>query len=221
MIDLVNAPELTDIRPFIWAGWKSSVLFTSYLNLQQDIPANSSSEARRSLKKARASGITVSINRDIHRHYHLLQMTYERQGLVPPISEEFMTALVQFVFSRGLGEMWIAETAEGEDTSSGIIIWDRKRAHGWSVATDPRFRDAHAQSLVQLAMFTYLRERGFEVLDMKSANVPSIARYYARYNPVLVPYYRVQKVHRRLGGVAAMKDWLDQSRTRVPDESKA
>ena len=51
-ITLFNSPSLEDIRPFTRNGWKSSVYYTYYLDLTDDLVQKMSRNVRKNIRKA-------------------------------------------------------------------------------------------------------------------------------------------------------------------------
>jgi len=66
-------------------------------------------------------------------------------------------------------------------------------AHGFSAANDPGFRDTGAVSLLLFEMWKNLQNRGFHRYNIMAGNTPRLAKFYAGFNPRLVPYYRVER----------------------------
>jgi len=192
-IKLTNSPGLIDIRPFSWNGWNSKVLYTYCFDLDGDIGERISKKARNTVRKAAKSEITIKISRDIDAFYGLFSMTFERQGLKPPVTREFMERMIKLVDDKGIGDMWIAETGSGEIAAAEIFIWDNLRAYRWSAASHPGYRDTGAPSFLLYDIFGHLKELGFKEVNLMAANTPNLTRFISSFNPRLVPYYSVER----------------------------
>jgi hypothetical protein len=192
-IKLTNSPGLVDIRPFSWNGWESKVLYTYCFDLDGDIGERISKKARNTVRKAAKSDITIKNSRDIDAFYGLFSMTFERQGLKPLVTREFMERMVKLVEAQGVGDMWIAETSTGEAAAAEIFIWDNKRAYRWSAASHPGYRDTGAASFLLYDIFGHLKEKGFKEVNLMAANTPNLTKFISSFNPRLIHYYSVER----------------------------
>ena len=79
-INLVNSPELSDIRPFLWNGWTSTVRYLYYLDLNDQIEANVSKDVRRNIQKAQKNDISIGMENDVDTYYSLLTENIRETG---------------------------------------------------------------------------------------------------------------------------------------------
>ena len=93
-------------------------------------------------------------------YYSLLTKTYEKQGLPTPVSERFLSKMIEMIRSTGSGEMWIARTSSGEPAAVEMVIWDTKRAYRWQGVLDPEFKATGATSLLLYQIFQGSRGAG-------------------------------------------------------------
>ena len=192
-VQITNPPEFLDIRPFTWNGWDCEIKYAYYMNLEKDIEKNLSKGVKENIKKALKKGIQTERRMDVKRHYELSKMIYEKQGLKPPVNEEFFENVVNLLKSKNIGEMMVSETSEGEIVASNIVLWDKKKAYGWSAASDPAFRKLGANVLQIQELFKYLKNQGFKNIDCMSANTPRLTEFIVGFHPTLIPYYRIGK----------------------------
>ena len=192
-IQITNSPDFIDIRPFTWNGWDGRILYAYYLNLDTDIEKSISRDVGRSIRKAIKNDITIKRSNKPLIFYKLFSMTFERQNLKPPVTEKFFENMIDMLESKNVGKMWIAETPSGEEASAEIVIWDNKRAYGWSAATHTELRKTGAYSLLLFNVFKDMQNRGFKEINLMAANTPQLAEFIASFNPKLVSYYSVEK----------------------------
>jgi len=208
-IHLTNSPGLVDIRPFIWDGWKSSVLFTNYLMLSDAIVDTTSRTVRNALKQAAKNGITVEKRVDSTLYYDLFRKTFQRQNLAPPVSEEFLDGMIAMIDTRQIGEMWHAKTPSGETAASTIVLRDNRHAHAWSAASNPELRETEAHTYLFQEICKDLHSRGFNGFNLQTGNTPQLSAFYASYHPVLTPYYQVAATTLRSRAAYAAKSTVD------------
>jgi len=194
VVRITNPPEFLDIRPLTWNGWRSGVRYAYYLDLDT-FEENMSKDVRWTAKKAAKNGIRIRRleNPDPSSYYKLFSMTFKRQNLEPPATQEFLEKVLDALASEGAGEMWMAETPAGDIASAEIIAWDTKRAYRWSAASDTRFRETGATSLLLCEVFRDLKRRGFKEINLMAANTPQLGKFVASFNPRLMSYYSVER----------------------------
>jgi hypothetical protein len=192
-IQLVNSPNLIDIRSFIWNGWKSKIHYTYYFNLEKDIEKSISKKVRNTARRAINNKITVKKLNDPSIFYDLLLMTFMRQNMKLSFTKGFFENVIELLEAKNLGEMWVAETPNGEIASSEIIIWDNKRVYRWSAASHTDFQDTGATSLLLYEIFQDLKKRGFKEINLMAANTPQLTKFISSFNPKLIPYYSVER----------------------------
>ena len=164
-INIVNSPEIRDIRPFSWNGWKTNIYYTYSFKLDNKVEDNVSRNVRRTVNKAKKLGITVKKECDPYLYYHLNCKTYEKQHLKSPVSKKFLINMIDFIISTNIGEMWIARTPDGDPVAAEIIIWDNKCAHRWSELRS-QFNDTGAISFLLIEIFKDLQKRGFNKINL-------------------------------------------------------
>jgi len=192
-ISIVNSPGFIDIRPFISCGWNEQVQYTYALGLNNEIERTISKKARNSAKKAAKLGFRCNPCSDPDIYYELFCKTFLRQNINPHVTEGFIKGMLDMILKNRIGEFWIAESASGEIAAAEIIIWDTKQAHRWSAASDPRFKETGAASLLLLEMMKYLNERGHRAINLMGGNRPNLSKFVTSFNPCLIPYYSLYK----------------------------
>jgi hypothetical protein len=209
IVRLINSPGLVDIRPFKWDGWKSDVLFTNILSLDAATHDTTSRTVRSALKRAAKNEIFVERGDDATLYYELLKRTFERQNLAVPVPESFFTGMFSMIESKKLGEMWCAKTQSGETISSIIVLWDNKSVHAWSAASNPEYRDTGAQTLLFSEICSNLCGKGFKEFNLMTGNMPQLTAFYSSYNPILTPYYSVERFTAKSKIFLAIKNTFD------------
>jgi len=191
-IHLCNSPSFTDIRPFLWNGWEvGGVKYTYYLSLS-NIESNISRDVRVNIKKAVKNNIIIEKSDDISSFYELLLMTLLRQNEQIPVSKNFFENIIELLYEKEMGELWIARTPSDEVAAAEIVVFDNKRAYRWSAASHTELRKTGAAMLLQYTIAQKLKNK-FNEIDLVGANTPNIAEFKAAFNPKLIPYYIVEK----------------------------
>ena len=192
-VTILNSPEFPDIRPFTWDGWRSQVHYAYYCDLGVNLESHIDTRIKKTIRKAEAQQFIIEPSSDISGHYNLLTKTYTRKNLKPPASERLMSELYTFIRNQNCGEMLVARTPEDEIACAEIVIWDTRRAYRWSPSSDERFLDSGAPSLLLCNVLQRLQAQGISKINLMAANTPQLSMFISRFNPILVPYYHVQR----------------------------
>lgn len=158
-ISLVNSPNFTDVRPFVWNGWETGVLYTYYLNLNN---FKLSRNIQRNIKNAIKNDIIVEKAENIPLFYELFRETFFQQGLKPSASEKFFNIIFNTLKNQNKCEMWIARTKSGDIAASEIVIYDNKRAYRWAAVSSIKLRETGASSLLLSELFQDLKKEDLE-----------------------------------------------------------
>lgn len=196
IISLINSPGLSDIRPFVYQGWKERVYYAYVKSLDGDILLNVSRQVRTNIRKAHESGIIVKKEYDPEIFWQLVKKTFEKQNLKPPFQKEYVLGIMEMLINNNLGEMWIARTKDGIPASADFIIWDNRQAHRWMAASDEQLKGTSATTLLIFEILQDLQKRNFHWINMMSGNLSNLSAFNSSFSPKLIPYYKVEKKSR-------------------------
>ncbi|MGO4108809.1 GNAT family N-acetyltransferase [Paenibacillus sp. YAF4_2] len=205
----VLPPEITDIRPFLWRGFKADIKYTYYVKLPYSIES-ASPAIRNKIKKADAQGYYSTKTEDMSAVYQCLAGTEKRKGFSHQLSVDDLE-LVRGLLGDESFRCYVSYSKEGEPVSSSVTIVNHEgRALGWISATkSEHLRNGVVQQL-QNCEFTDLSSIGIEEFDFYGANLSSVAASKADWGGELRTFYGV-----RLPGykeiVRAGRDWLTSS----------
>jgi hypothetical protein len=187
-----NSPEFQDIRPFTMNGWTSSVMYTYYMNLGNNLESHIDPSVKKNIRKAEKNGISIEPFSDINRYFALFCETLARKNLKSPAPMQLFTELFSIMQNQNCGEIMVAKTSDDEIACAEIIIWDNRTAHHWSAASDARFLYTGATSLLRVNTMKRMKERGIPKIDMTMGFIHQLSKFASRFNPTLVPFYQIQ-----------------------------
>ncbi|MCO5383130.1 MAG: GNAT family N-acetyltransferase [Methanosarcina barkeri] len=190
-IHLTFSPGFEDIRPFTWNGWDSTVHYTHYLNLKDNVDNNTSRKIRRELKTATEAGLKTRALNDPETYYRLLSMVYEKQNLEPPLPREFFERVFKLIQEKDIGYMFVSETPEGEAVAAHLNLYGKKCIVTWTSALNPAFGRLGPNALLYYHEFLDLQSRNFEYMNVMAANISKFADFIMGFSPELIPYYSV------------------------------
>jgi hypothetical protein len=179
-------PDITDVRPFTWAGWKAEVRYTYQTELENWDPRSTESSVRRRTRRAAAAGVSVCDDLAVDSFVDLLSKSQH-----PSVSPESLRVLLKTMLDRRLCQLWGAHLPDGRLAACTCLLFDGSTAYYWLSAFD-RDEPHHGASnqLLHLEMISALGSSA-RLLDWVGANTPSIAKYKESFSPRLVSYYRV------------------------------
>lgn len=196
-IKLYNSPALIDVRPFIWEGWRTEVIYTYYLMLNKPhLLETFSRNVRRSIKRASESGMVLERSKNAKEYFDLYKQVllrhHSRSLSHIKTLRRFFDVIIPLLYKEKIGEMWLLKTSSGKAAAGEVVLFDSKRAYFWSAANDPRFFGKGAPSYLKLKLMEEYKGR-FTEIDMVEADSPSIAHFKAGFNPKIIPHYAVEK----------------------------
>lgn len=184
-------PEILDVRPWQWAGFRASVRYTFVLDLPH-AATHLDPMVRNRITTATRRGYRCERSTKLGDVLACLQETESRQG---------------FHHQLGLGDLeraracldderfrcYVCHAACGEPASAFIALHEPGGdAIGWVAGTrKPHLASGAAQLVTQFAL-NDLAAAGARRLDWAGANIQSISAAKANWGPRFVPYYVVE-----------------------------
>jgi hypothetical protein len=194
---IANTPEFADVRPFTQENWIANVKYTYYFDLSNNIENTVSKTVKRNVQKALKNGVQIRKESSPQIFYDLLKDTFEKHGLKPPVTFQFLEQTLNMLHATGKGNMWIAQMPSGEVASAEIIVWDSKRAYSWAAASNSYFKSSGSSTLLFYNILQDLKSSNFKEINLMTANLPHLASFSAYFNPKLVPYYSLSKTNKK------------------------
>lgn len=189
---IVLPPEVEDVRPFIWRGWRTELRYTYRIALAGDGSLALRTNARRNLERAREMGLAVQRPnpQDALRGLDLtIKATYARRSEPLPIRPErwpsYLGDLVALPSVRT-----VTVTQDDRPLAAVMLGFDAMRSYELHAGTTDEGTRTGASVL---AMETAIRESIDRVpeFDFAGANIPSIAHFKRGFGGKLVPYVAV------------------------------
>lgn len=186
-------PEISDIREFIWGGWKVIPRFTYILNLEE-IRRKGLSEfvgkkIRNIIKNTNQTLIIKPISaKDFYLCY---RDTYERQGKKPAKTKEYFSKLEKINNISFLGAF------ENDELSSGIVVCESGEAAYF--ITSGSINKYYNNNGVTHLLYHYIGEllkkdgQKIKIFDFVGANTKNVSHFKANFNPKPVSYFMVKK----------------------------
>ena len=195
-VTITHSPLTKDVRGFIWSGWDSKIGYTYWIDLTRDedvIFNDFDRNIKRRIKKCINDGIEVVESTDAMIFWTLLRKTFERQDLKIPVSQGFIEDAVELSKKYEFIKFLVAKESTGEVSSGTLITSDNKTGYHVMAASDPDFRASQSNTFLTWEAMKYIKSQGKEIFDFMGANTPHIVDFKKQFNPILTPYYIVEK----------------------------
>ncbi len=213
---VVNAtslpPDIVDVRPWGWRGFRIGVGYTYLLDFPYD-PALADRGVRRNCEKATRLGMTVERVRDVDLVAACLGETESRKRFSHLLGPRELRAADGLLGPDSL-RMYACLDRHGQAASACVAIHaPGTRAIAWLAGTKTAYLPTGANHLLWRHVLDDLSAAGSSGFDFCGANIGLVADFKSRWNPRLTPIYHVRS-HSVRAGARFLADWL--SARRVP-----
>jgi hypothetical protein len=200
---IVLPPEVADIRPFVWRGWRTEVRYTYRVNLLEHTRSLYRTSLRRNLETAQAAGLRSVVLTGAGAVLGLQQTvraTFRRQNETLPLGEtpwsQYLESLTRLATVEILGvlhgEVMVATVAVGYDqVNPGDTAPARSCAYELIAGTTNEGATLGASAFAMSSALELASQRAVE-FDFAGANIPTIAHYKHGFGGRLVPYFGVE-----------------------------
>lgn len=209
-LELALAPQLNDIRPFLWHNYGSSpcyvadVRYTAYANLTgfdtatcpEEVPLFSeiSYARRQEVRKAIKAEVRTAETDNALALADFYGLTMQRQGIViEPQVHDALHYLAHNLLQKNMARLFTTYTAEGEAAAVALFGWDTKRAYYLFGAGDPQYRNTPCGTAVLWDAFKALALAGHSEVDLEGVNSPKRGWFKMSFGAELVTYYQLTK----------------------------
>ena len=181
--------SITNCLQLYWHGFAESVEYTYVIDDLEDqdrIWAGFRKTVRTHIRKAERLVVVRPIE-DIETFLRVQGMTYERQGIPRPYSDDVVRRLDAACSARGVRRIFLAEGADGTPHAVTYLVWDDESAYELMGGGDPAFRDSGAISLLSWEAIKFARQVTRRY-DFEGSMVQPIERYFRAFGGRQVQY---------------------------------
>ncbi|QOL52305.1 GNAT family N-acetyltransferase (plasmid) [Massilia litorea] len=183
-------------QPFYWNGFQQTTYYTYVLpdlsNLKK-LWAELDGNIRRIIAKAESKHrLQVRDDMSLDVLLELNRKTFERQGLVPPYTDEFVRRLDAACAERNCRKLLVAVDPHGIPLCGYYYVWDENSAYGLISGADPEYRHTGAASL---CLWETVRHAASVTRQYNfcGSMIRSVEAYLRGFGGEHVPYFRVSK----------------------------
>ena len=189
---------LTNWLPFYWAGFDATVRYTYRIEDLSDLDRVRSEfqeQVRRGIRKAEG---VVEVDGDfpLDDLLRLNTRTFERQGLKPPYSDEFVRRLDAACTERGARRILGAVDAEGRTHAALYVVWDDRTLYPIINARDPELQAFGANTLLYWEAIRLASEVS-QVFDFEGSMLEPIEHFVRAFGGTQTPYFSISRTRLR------------------------
>ena len=187
-------PEVTDLQPFLWAGFSAAVRYTYRLSLEDldHVFSHMDLTRRRNIKSAEKHGVEIETYAPFDGIMRMSKRAFAKQGKQVSVDEDAVAGLEKKLRAAERCCGFLARDATGQCLGAVWIVWDSKRAYYLVGGHD---REQNDNSAVALAMWRAIqftkRELGLAEFDFEGSMLPNVERFFRKFGGTLYPTYSI------------------------------
>lgn len=188
------SPENEYVLPFRWLDYRMEPRFTYRLTDLSDcgkLYQSFNKTAKRHIKYAR-NKTTICSETRLDTLLEMLDKTFEAQKRKNPMPRDVIRRMVEVCDASGYGQYFEARDPEGNVHSCAYFVYDEQVCYYLLGASDSRFRNSGAQSLVLWEGIQFAAQHS-RVFDFEGSMVEGIENFFRQFGGVCTPYYTVSK----------------------------
>ena len=190
-VSVVNHPNINDIRPFQWQGWKEKVRYTYFINIEDpdQLWKEFSNNVRTRIRKCYREGVKVEKSNDDRLFFELFQCVFERKNMISPVMKDQFHKIFNALNENV--KIYFAKLGK-EAISAMAVIMDRKGiAHEWQAGTKPEYLKLGVAQFLRWKVIEDLSSQNYRVFDLNGGGQKSIALSKSQFGGYLIPYFEV------------------------------
>jgi hypothetical protein len=191
----------TNWLPFSWKGFQQSTRYTyvvTGITDTEQVWARMEDNVRNHCKKA-VSRFKLEVRDDLplDTFLELNRLTYRRQGLAVPYSDDFVRRLDEACAQRGCRRLLTAIDPEGRRHAGLYYVWDENSAYGLMAGADPALRNSGANSLCHWEAMKHAAQVT-QQFDFAGSMLEPVERFFRGFGAIQLPYFKITKTPSRL-----------------------
>lgn len=199
--------SISNWLPFYWHGFEQTTRYTYVIEPLDDLDSVWSlfrENIRREIRKAQKR-VVVRTDLGVERFLSINALTFKRQGIGLPYSQDLVWRLDAACAERGARRIFFAEDARGQIHAAIYVVWNADSAYYLMGGGDPDLRSSGATSLLiwEAIQFAATVSKKF---DFEGSMIEPIERFFRAFGGVQKPYFRITRFSRRMKFLMAGRD---------------
>ncbi len=213
MVQFCTHHNFNDWLPFRWKGFKQMTRYTYIIYYQnqteEDLWNRLIKNRKRDIIKAQKNGFRIEITDDIELFYHLVEMTYERQGLKFGLKFDDFKRLDNEIYKRDKRRIFLAVDKNHRPLAANYIVFNRKSAYYLLSGSDTKTRHLGGHTLAWWESLKYFRTRT-DYSNFGGSDIERIEKYLRGFGGTLTHYFHIFTEQPILKEVKVIKEVTEQ-----------
>ncbi len=177
-----SAPEVTNLLPFYWKGFKIQVSYTYRIQQLSDLEAvwkEFRENIRRECRKAERK-LIIRDDLGIEDFLKIQEKTFERQGINHQRLDPILRRIDNVMSERNQRRILCAQDSKNRIHAAIYIVWDERHTFYLAGGGDPTLRSSGAHSLLMWHAIQHAAKVS-QVFDFEGSMLESIERYFRAF----------------------------------------
>lgn len=187
------SPEITNWLPFHWKGFSQTTKYTYALDLDtspDELLRNMSKNTRKRVRKAERE-LAIEKSRELGPLLRLSKMTFRRQGLLRPYSDEYLERIDIAVKSHGFRSLRVAYgRTTGQEHAAAYAIGCQKRVYMLVSGADPALRASGAGYGTKWATIRDASDAS-RIFDFEGSMLEGVELFNRSFGATQIPYFNI------------------------------
>ncbi|MGH1362153.1 MAG: GNAT family N-acetyltransferase [Calditrichia bacterium] len=189
------SPEFSNWLPFFWQDYRQT---TRYVYVIPDISDQDAlfkrfrDNVRWEIRKAQKQQLEVYSENNVADLFHLIRLTFERQGKKLGYSQKFLENLVSASVERNCGKLFFARDVEKQLHFGMFLAWDDNSAYYIIGGSNPAVRNSGATSLVLWEAIRFASGVTGQ-FNFTGSMIEPIEKFFRGFGGVQTPYFSIYK----------------------------
>lgn len=193
--------RITNWLPFYWNGYKQTTRYTYIIdnvNMLENVYNNISSAYRNKIKKAQKN-IVIKQNLPVDEFFKLNEMTFLRQGLQSPITNEFIKKHDKILATNDARKIFYAVDEDNRIHSALYLTWDNISSYVHMVGENPELRKSSAGMLCVWEAIKFTNEiLKLNRFDFEGSMIEGVEPVRRGFGAIQHPYFQISKINEPL-----------------------
>jgi hypothetical protein len=199
-------PAAPDLQGFLWAGFRAELGYTFRFDAGTSpaaVLAGADPAHLGKVRRAERAKAIVESSEDIERGIRLSRMTFNRQSLDVPWSDDVVRRLWKASSSRGVARLYVGKTVEGVDAAAALVVNDSRASYLLLAGGDPALRSLGIGNLVLARAIADALEAQ-RAFDFEGSELRGVEWHYRRWGASPQPVYLLQRAGTLVGAIARL-----------------
>ncbi len=216
-VQIATVPNFIDVRFFIWNGYGGHISFTYTIDLERsldEIWASFTRRCRQGIKYVSAHSPEIQQTNDVGPMLELWRKRFPELGVkVPLLSDSYLKELVA-AFPQDITVYTL--TIDGRLATATVCCVMQKERYCYWIGNVNARKDLSVTDYLIWEVVRQAKSEGFKKLDLGESD-KRLSQYKAKFDPVLEPFYYVERVDRLCKTVGFAFEKLSRARKLVSD----